>query len=181
MIPFGSVSMVANRRLAWVLMAVAAGFLAFSFALVPLYDTFCRLTGLNGKTETAAAPKDRRTDETRWVTVEFTSAVMRGLPWRFEPQQRRVRVHPGEITLAIYQATNLSGRNIAGQAVMSVSPETAARYFKKIDCFCFTRQALIPNETRAMPLSFFVSPELPDDVRTITLSYTFFPLTANQP
>ena len=171
----------ANRRLAWLLVAVAVGFLGFGFALVPLYNTFCELTGLNGKTGGPATLQGERLDTKRWVTVDFTSTVIPGLPWRFHPLQRRLRVHPGEITNAVYLAENLSSRVQNAQAVMSVSPETAARYFKKIECFCFTRQTLAPGEARKMPLSFFVSSNLPEDVGTITLSYVFFPLDKQTP
>jgi len=166
-----------NRRLMWLLLAISAGFFGFGFALVPLYNTFCELTGLNGKTGgpvTAAALSGRPADTSRWVTVEFTSTVMPGLPGRFQPQYRRLRVHPGDIINAVYLAQNLSGQVLNSQAVMSVTPEIAARYFKKIDCFCFKHQALAPGMTRSMPLSFFVSPELPAEVHTITLSYAFF-------
>lgn len=170
----------ANRRLAWWLALVAAGFLGFGFALVPLYNTFCELTGLNGRTGNAAFAATKE-DTRRWVNVEFTSTVMPGLPWRFQPAQTRLRVHPGEPTTAFYVATNLGGRADDGQAVMSVSPEVAARHFKKIECFCFTRQALNPGQSRRMPIMFFVTPDLPDSVRTITLSYAFFPVDGVKP
>jgi len=170
----------ANRRLAWWLALAAAGFLGFGFALVPLYNSFCELTGLNGKTRDAAgAPPNA--DAARWVTVNFTSTVMPGLPWRFEPEQRSLRVHPGELATAFYLATNLGSRPLDGQAVMSVSPEVAARHFKKTECFCFKRQELRPGETRKLPLAFYVDPDLPDDVRTVTLSYAFFPIDGPVP
>ncbi len=165
----------ANRRLAWIVALAAAGSFAFAFALVPLYSTFCDLTGLNGATG-IAAPAAMKEAAARWVTVEFTSTVMPGLPWRFEPVQRRVRVHPGEPVTAFYRATNLAPRAIDGQAVMSVMPETAATHLKKAECFCFERQALRSGETRDMPLIFFLTPDLPEDVNTVTLSYAFFPL-----
>ncbi len=164
----------ANRRLAWLLALVAAGFLGFGFALVPLYNTFCHLTGFNGATGTAAAaltPVDR----TRWVTVEFTGMVMPGLPWKFRPAQRRVRVHPGETAIARYYATNLGDRTFDGRAIMSVSPEVAATHFEKIECFCFHQEALEPGQTREFSVEFFVTPGLPKYVTTMTLSYAFFP------
>lgn len=165
----------ANRRLAWILALAAAGFLGFGFGLAPLYNTFCEVTGLNGKTETATT-KPGAIDLTRIVTVEFTSTVMPGLPWHFEPEQRRLRVHPGEPATAAYAATNLGDRAIDGQAIMSVSPEVAATHFKKIECFCFHKQALSPKETRILPLAFFVARDLPRDIRTITVSYAAFPV-----
>jgi len=164
-----------NRRLAWSLTFVAAASLSFGFALVPLYDTLCRLTGLNGKTGEAATVPAGDADLTRLITVEFTSTVMPGLPWQFQPTERRLQMRPGEPAATTYVATNLSGRPIDGQAVMSVTPEVAAIHLKKIECFCFRRQPLQPQETRTLPLVFFVSPDLPEDVRTITVSYAVFP------
>jgi cytochrome c oxidase assembly protein subunit 11 len=165
----------ANRRLAGMLALVAAGFLGFGFGLVPLYNTFCQVTGLNGKTGTAEA-RTGGVDLTRVVTVEFTSTVMPGLPWQFQPTVRRLQVHPGEPATATYTALNLSGESNDGQAIMSVSPEVAARHFKKIECFCFHRQALGSQETRMLPLVFFVARDLPQDVSTITVSYAAFPI-----
>ncbi len=161
--------------MAWVVALVAAAFFGFGFALVPLYSTICSVTGLNGRTRdatTASAQADMR----RWVTVEFTSTVMPGLPWQFQPEQRRVRVHPGELTMAYYLTTNLSDAALGGQAVMSVTPEAAATHFEKLECFCFTQQALQAHQTRKLPVTFFVTPDLPDDIDTITLSYAFFPV-----
>ncbi len=157
------------------LTAVAAASLCFGFALVPLYDTLCKLTGLNGKTGTAAAPAGE-VDLTRLITVEFTSTVMPGLPWQFRPEERRLQMHPGEPASASYAATNLGAEPLEGQAIMSVTPEVAATYFEKIECFCFRRQALKPGETRTLPLTFFVSRDLPDDIKTITVSYAVFPI-----
>ncbi|MDA8108055.1 MAG: cytochrome c oxidase assembly protein [Betaproteobacteria bacterium] len=173
----------ANRRLAWWLALAVAGFLGLGFALVPFYSTFCRLTGLNGATgeADAATLQGTKADATRWVNVDFTSTVMPGLPWRFAPEQTSLRVHPGEPASIVYVATNLGERAREGQAVMSVSPEVAARHFEKIQCFCFTREALGPGETRRMPVTFFVKPDLPRDVRTITLSYAFFPVDGRKP
>ena len=165
----------ANRRLAWLLVLVMAGFFGFGFALVPLYNTFCQLTGLNGKTGDAdSAPLSA--DTNRWVTVDFTSTVMPGLPWRFQPEQRRLRVHPGIPSSVTYLVQNRSDRTLHGQAIMSVSPEVAARHFKKIQCFCYSRQTLRPGEKRQLLLTFFMLPDLPGDVHTVTLSYALFPV-----
>jgi len=167
----------ANRRLAKWLALVAAGFFAFGLALVPLYNSFCELTGLNGRTADAgAAFAATPRDAARSVKIELTSMVMPGLPWRFEPEQASLRVRPGEPATAVYVATNLDDRPREGQAVMSVSPQLAATHFRKIECFCYTRQALRPGEARRMPVMFVVAPDLPDDVRTLTLSYSFFPV-----
>ncbi len=165
----------ANRRLALILGFVALGFLGFGFGLVPLYNTFCQVTGLNGKTGDAAARAAGGVDLSRTVTVEFTSTVMPGLPWQFQPIVRRLRVHPGEPATAIYVATNLGGSRRDGQAIMSVMPEQAATHFKKIECFCYHKQALEPRQSRAMPLVFFVSRDLPEEISEITVSYAAFP------
>lgn len=166
----------ANRRLAMKLAAVAVGALAFGFALVPLYNVLCEVTGLNGKINAEAArPAALKVDRSRWVTVEFGGNVMPGLSWEFHPQQPSMRVHPGEIVRASYYAKNPTNQTIVGQAVPSVSPGLAAQHFKKLDCFCFRQQALEPGATREMGLTFIVSPALPEEVRTITLSYAFFP------
>ena len=168
--------MAANKRLALKLLWLVAGALLFAFALVPLYDVFCKLTGLNGKTEglPVAAQKSMKVDETRWVTVEFTSSVMPGLAWNFEPKQYSMKVRPGQIEMATYVAKNMTNQRVVGQAVPSVSPSKATPYFKKIECFCFQRQELKPGESKEMPLRFYVSPDLPEDVRTVTLSYAFY-------
>jgi cytochrome c oxidase assembly protein subunit 11 len=165
-----------NKRLAWKLMGVVAGAVAFAFALVPLYNVFCDLTGLNGKTEglPAQVQKSMKVDETRWVNVEFTSSVMPGLAWNFYPKQSSMKVRPGEIMMATFEAKNMTNETVVGQAVPSVSPSQATFYFKKIECFCFQRQELKAGEAKEMPLRFYVSPDLPQDIRTVTLSYAFF-------
>jgi cytochrome c oxidase assembly protein subunit 11 len=166
----------ANRRLVIKLMWVIAGALLFTVALVPLYNVMCQLTGFNGKTRSTAeqASKSMKVDTARWVTVEFTSNVMPGLAWDFNPKQSSIRVHPGQIELATYVAKNVSNQAVVGQAIPSVSPGQASLYFKKIECFCFQRQPLKPGESKEMPLTFFVSPDLPKHIETITLSYAFY-------
>jgi cytochrome c oxidase assembly protein subunit 11 len=166
----------ANKRLALKLLWLVAAAILFAFALVPLYNVFCDLTGLNGKTENlpVAVQKSMKVDTSRWITVEFTSSVMPGLAWNFHPKQASMRVHPGQVEMALYVAKNVMNETVAGQAVPSVSPAKATPYFKKIECFCFQRQELKAGESRDMPLRFYVSPEIPEDVRTITLSYAFY-------
>ncbi|MCX7628492.1 MAG: cytochrome c oxidase assembly protein [Methylophilaceae bacterium] len=167
---------IANRRLVRKLLGVVAAACVFAFALVPLYDVICRVTGFNGKTGNAAAQVEHatRVDTSRWVTVEFVGNTMPGLSWEFHPRQSSVRVHPGQVELTSYFARNITNQPVAGQAVPSVSPGQAAQYFKKIECFCFQRQELKPGETKEMPLTFYVSPDLPENVQTITLSYAFY-------
>jgi cytochrome c oxidase assembly protein subunit 11 len=162
-----------NRRTGLRLAVVVLGMFAFGYALVPLYDVICRATGLNGKTgraEAVAGP----VDGSRWVTVQFTGSSMSGLPWEFQPLQKSVRVHPGEVAEIYYEAHNPTGEAITAQAVPSLAPNEAAQHFKKIECFCFTRQTLKPGEVRKMPVRFFVEPSLAKNVNTVTLSYSFF-------
>lgn len=170
----------ANKRLMLklVLLALAASLLGV--ALIPLYDWICEATGLNGKTGKAVvvdAGQLAKADTTRWVTVEFMGNVMPGMSWEFHAKQNKIRVHPGEVVTISYSAKNATNEVLSGQAVPSVSPGSTARYFKKLDCFCYKQQQLQPGEIRDMPVTFFVSPELPEDVHTITLSYAFYPST----
>ncbi|GBG15526.1 cytochrome c oxidase assembly protein subunit 11 [Novimethylophilus kurashikiensis] len=167
---------LANRKLVKKLLWVIAGAILFTIALVPLYNVMCQVTGFNGKTGNSAeqAAKSMKVDNTRWVTVEFTSNVMPGLAWTFYPKQTSIRVHPGQIELATYVAKNIANQEVIGQAIPSVSPGQASLYFKKIECFCFQRQTLKPGESKEMPLTFFVSPDLPKQIETITLSYAFY-------
>lgn len=166
----------ANTRLALKLAAGAVAMFGFGYALVPLYEVFCEITGLNGKTGviSAAEAEATRVDTARVVTVEFDTNVNGGLPWRFGAEQRSVQVHPGAVAAAFFYAENLSRRPIVGQAVPSVAPAKASPYFNKTECFCFTQQTLAPGERREMPVRFIVDPDLPEGVTTLTLSYTFF-------
>jgi cytochrome c oxidase assembly protein subunit 11 len=163
-----------NRRTGLKLMGVAVGMFAFGYALVPLYDVLCEVTGLNGKTGRAEAKVSSAVDESRWITVEFTGNSMSGLPWEFRPLQKTARVHPGEVAVVYYEARNTASEAITGQAVPSVAPNKAAQYFKKIECFCFSQQQLKAGEYKKMPVRFVVSTDLPKDVGTVTLSYAFF-------
>ncbi len=174
-----------NRRLVVKLLGVTVLSFAFGFALVPLYDVFCEVTGLNGKTAgpvnftvggiggtgNASAPF---IDSGRVITIEFTDTVMPGLPWEIVPQIARLDVHPGELHQVSYRVRNLSNQPIVGQAIPSVSPGAAAASFNKLDCFCFTQQALAPGETKDLPLVFTVKPDIDKGVHTITLAYAFF-------
>lgn len=163
-----------NRQLGLKLLWIVAGALVFAFALVPLYDVLCKVTGLNGKTDNTVALSAAKVDESRWITVEFTSTVMPGLGWNFYPKQPSVKVHPGQVETVLFEAKNNTNATVAGQAVPSVSPGAASLHLKKLECFCFQRQELKPGEVKVMPLRFFVSPDLPDNIKTVTLSYAFF-------
>lgn len=160
------------------LVLVVFAMFGFGFAMVPLYDVFCDITGLNGKTaNTAAQVNENGVDESRTVTVQFISHLAKGIPWQFEPMVREIKVHPGETKLVKFYAKNESIRDIVGQAVPSVSPGQAALYFQKIECFCFNHQPLKASEDVEMALQFYVDPELPDDISTLTLSYTLYDIT----
>lgn len=166
----------ANKRTLVKLSLVAVAMFGFGYALIPLYDLLCDITGINGKTgrtdAVAAAKAD--VDTSRWVTVEFTGQSTSGLPWEFKPMQHKMKVHPGETVVAMYYARNTSNEVITGQAIPSVVPNRAAPHFKKTECFCFTQQTLQPGESKEMPVRFVVNAKLPQMVETITLSYAFF-------
>ncbi len=164
----------ANRRLAKRLALLAVAMFGFGYLLVPLYDVMCDALGLNGKTSGVQAAAARAVDQDRSVTVEFTASVAAGLPWEFVPLDTKLVVHPGEEHVARFRARNLADEEIVGQAVPSVAPGLAAKHMNKIECFCFTRQALAARDGREMAVRFYVDPALPKDVRTLTLSYTFF-------
>ena len=156
-------------------MFVVMGMFAFGFALVPLYDVFCDVTGLNGKTGNRAVVADQlRVDTSREIEVEFVASLNESMPWEFKPLQHSVTVHPGEPTRIEYVAINRTNEAIIGQAVPSVAPGQAAEYFQKTECFCFTEQKLEPGEEKRMPVIFVVDPDLPDNVSQLALSYTFF-------
>lgn len=165
----------ANKKLAMKVLYVVIGSLLFAFALVPLYDVLCSITGLNGKTDNSAATLAKaKVDASRMVTIQFVSAVMPGLGWNFYPKQTSVTLHPGQIETVIFVAKNTTSETVSGQAVPSVTPGKASTHLKKIVCFCFVNQSLKSGETKEMPLRFFVSPDLPEDVKELTLSYSFF-------
>lgn len=166
----------ANRRVVRRLAVVVLAMFGFGFALVPLYDVFCEVTGLNGKTGRIELEKalSEKVDTDRTVTVEFLATVNSELPWEFRPVVKKIKVHPGAVTAVKYYARNLTGNPVTGQAVPSLAPGLAARYFNKTECFCFTQQTLGPREARDMPLRFVVDPDLPAEIKTLSLSYTFY-------
>jgi len=167
------VSAVAQKNARTALMAAlfAAAMVGLAFASVPLYRAFCQLTGFDGTPLRAERAPGAVAGQ---IGVRFDANVHPGLPWRFEPVQKTIRIAPGARTQIFYRATNLSARTITGQAVFNVTPDTAGQYFNKIECFCFREQTLGPGEVRRMPVVFVVEPGLPEDMNTITLSYTFF-------
>jgi len=150
----------------------------FGFALVPLYDVFCDITGLNGKTGRVEASEINidQVDRSRTIEVRFLANTNTGLPWSFEPLVKKMEVHPGQVYEAVYRVRSASASKTLGQAVPSVSPGLAAQHFNKTECFCFTQQELEARETRDMPLRFIVGTDISKDIEQITLSYTFFSL-----
>ena len=163
----------AKKRTAIKLALVALAMFGFGFALVPLYELVCEVTGIGGKTGRIEAASGK-IDRARTVVVELAALPSSGLPWDFEPMQKRVAVHPGETTTVKYRVRSRANETLTGQAVPNVVPFTASKYFNKIECFCFTQQKLAAHETREMPVTFVVDPKLAQDVKTVTLSYTFF-------
>jgi cytochrome c oxidase assembly protein subunit 11 len=147
----------------------------FGYALVPFYEKFCEVTGINNLLRPDVLLENNQIDEGRWITVEF-DANTRGLPWQFKPLQTSALIHPGEPVTVMYEITNYSDREINGQAIPSYSPRFLDKHLKKFECFCFTKQVLKPNETRQMPVQFVIEPGLPADINTVTVSYTFFEL-----
>jgi cytochrome c oxidase assembly protein subunit 11 len=140
-----------------------------------LYNVFCDITGLNGRTNSeAVAVTDGAVDTNRTITVEFVANLNVAAPWDFMPKVAKMQVHPGELYHTSFFARNLTNEPLVGQAIPSVAPGQAARYFQKIECFCFSRQAFKPREGRDMPLSFRLDPAIASDISTVTLSYTFF-------
>lgn len=148
----------------------------FGFALVPLYDVFCDITGLNGKTGRieVSTVNANEIDTSRTIEVRFLANTASGLPWSFEPIVRKMQVHPGKVYEAQYRVRSSSDVETFGQAIPSVSPGLAARHFNKTECFCFNEQKLAGRETRDMPLRFIIGNDLDDKIEHITLSYTFF-------
>ncbi|MGI9310403.1 MAG: cytochrome c oxidase assembly protein [bacterium] len=168
-----------NKRIA-MLFVIPPLMFGFGYLMVPIYNVFCDLTGLNGKTGEIAAAEAARIepDASRLITVEFMANRNQDIALDFAPSQRTVSAHPGQRYRAVYRARNRLERAMVGQATPSVSPSRAARYFNKVECFCFGRQPFAAGEARDLPLEFVIDPDLPRDIDTITLSYTFFEIDA---
>lgn len=178
---------VSHSRLVVRLLLMLAVASLFAWAMVPLYNVLCQVTGFNGRTGgqpvirdgfaaggLQAATPTNAVDTSRTVRVEFTGTVMPGLPWDMRPLTAHLDIHPGELQQVTYLVRNTSDRTITGQAVPSVTPGQAAQHFEKIECFCFEQQTLGPGESREMPLAFIVKPAVDRDIAHITLSYAFF-------
>lgn len=175
---------VSGRSVAVKLSLLAVAMLGFSYAMVPMYRSACDAGLINPQRIDSSNPyanvntnvdtSNTQVDKTRWITVEFVANMNEKMPWNFAPQQKSVKIHPGEMTNVVYDVVNTTNREIVGVAIPSYGPALAVEYFKKVECFCFTKQTMAPNEKRGMPVVFVVTPDLPRDVNTITLSYTFF-------
>lgn len=168
----------AGARLRYVaqLAMFAIAMFGVGYLLVPLYDKFCEITGIGGRTAEAPVTEylANTPDLSRWVTVHFDANVNSSLPWRFTPDQKLMQIHPGQMYETTYTATNYSDQVVVAQAVPSVAPGLASLYFNKTECFCFTEQLLAPGETKQLPVRFFVHPDLPEDTSMVTLSYIVY-------
>ncbi|AOS96417.1 Cytochrome c oxidase assembly protein CtaG [Microbulbifer aggregans] len=167
-----------NAKVTAKLLTLAVSMLAFAlFIMPPLYDAFCEITGLNGKTGAKYEAVPAAVDTERLVKVQFVASNNENMPWQFRPSVISVKVHPGEPMDTVFLAENPTGKLMVGQAIPSVVPSKAAQYFHKTECFCFNQQTLAAGESAELPLRFIVDPDLPPGVNTITLSYTLFDVT----
>src|SRR6478609_3760654 len=179
-----------NVKMVSKLVVVAAGMFAFGYALIPIYKHICEATGIyilslserqvpGGGSAGADVKLNTQVDTSRTITVEF-DANSRG-PWEFKPAQRSIQVHPGQLATVMYEFQNVQDRRMAAQAIPSYAPAQAAAHFNKLECFCFQQYTLEPGEKRQWPVAFVIDPKLSKDVKTITLSYTFFEVGAPVP
>lgn len=168
---------VGVRRTVIRTVAVLVGMFGFAFALVPLYDVFCRITGINGKVDaTAQSIVHEEVDESRYINVQFITRGSPGLPWQMSVEMRQMSVHPGQMAEVDFTFTNNSHSESWGRAVPSVSPSSATTHLRKISCFCFQEQQLQGDERLTIPLVFQLARDLPADINTITLVYTLYPV-----
>jgi cytochrome c oxidase assembly protein subunit 11 len=165
----------ANLNMTWKLVGIAAGAFAFGWALVPLYNVLCSVTGYGDQTKLLQRVKAiEHPDVSRTITVEFLADVASAGTFQFRPVVRTVRVHPGQLFTAEFYAKNLTGRDTVAQAVPNIAPSEVAAYFHKTECFCFSPQHFALNEGRDMPVRFIIDPALPSHIDLITLAYTFY-------
>ncbi len=157
------------------LLVIAVVMFGFGYALIPIYKKICEITGINiltSKNVSADGSRNTQIDKSRSITVEFDGNAQGH--WRFRPTVSSLQVHPGEMVQVVYEVVNTQARSSVAQAIPSYAPQEVAQFFKKLECFCFKQQTLGPNEARQMPVVFYIDPALPKNVKTITLSYTFF-------
>jgi len=176
-----------NTKMVGKLAVIVCGMFVFGYALVPLYRAICEMTGINilalsDQQSGVTAPKlptNTQVDRSRSIAVEFDANTSG--PWHFKPSQRTVQVHPGELTTVMYEFQNTQNRTMSAQAIPSYAPSQAAPYFNKLECFCFNQYTLSPGEKKQWPVAFIIDPKLSRDVKTITLSYTFFEVGGKTP
>lgn len=164
-----------NARLVRTLLFVVVGMFGFGYALVPLYDVLCEVTGLNGKIASSAVKEaGYQVDSKRDITVEFMTGLNESAPMEFRAETKKIKIHPGAYYTVNFYAENKTDKAMVAQAIPSISPGPAAEYFEKTECFCFTEQKFKAKEAKTMPVRFVVKPTLPEQYKTITLAYTFF-------
>lgn len=167
-----------KTRTAWLLSGVVVGMFGFGFAMVPLYQLFCSVTGIGTSGSTGRTPVESveislyQVDKSRDIRLELDTTLNQGLEWEFRPLTRVMQVHPGEVSEVSYFIRNTTDHEVVAQAIPGVTPWQATEYLKKIECFCFNQQTLKPGESREMPLRFVIDPALPEKYSTVTLSYT---------
>ena len=166
-----------HRKLVTSLLVVVVGAFGFGYALVPLYDVFCEITGFGGRTNTEAVAVTEAPDLDREIRIEFMTTVNSYAQFEFVADADSMTVHPGKMYFATFTAKNMTDSDKVAHAVPSVAPTAAAEHFVKIECFCFNSQEFLAGEEKAMPLQFIVAPDLPEHIDTITLGYTFFDTT----
>src|SRR4051812_31612612 len=171
----------ANRQTLIKLGVVAVAMFGFAYALAPFYEQICEVTGLRDLfRQDGPVAVNTQVDTTRNIAIEFDANTQR-LAWTFRPVEGSKTVHPGQLSTVMYEVKNTLDRPVTGQAVPSYAPQRAAQYFSKLECFCFQQQTLAAGEVRQMPVVFVINPNLPDDIPTVTLSYTFFEVAGTQP
>lgn len=165
------------KKQLFIMLAIIVGMFAFCFALVPLYNVFCKVTGLNGKTAATAQVPVANVDASRTVTVELLTTLNQALPGEFVGKDRKLSFHPGEYVTTSYRVKNLTNKPMVVQAIPSVTPGLVAKHVNKVECFCFVHQPLLPLEEKEFRLVFTVDPAIPAEYHTLTLSYTLFDVT----
>ena len=166
----------AKKTLIKLVMAVPLMF-AFGFALVPLYDVFCEVTGINGKVFQSEYSEELVTDDGRTIAIQFISTNNENMPWTFKPSEQVMKIKTGKYHAATFYVKNTTNKKMTAQAVPSVAPSNAAAHLKKLECFCFEQQELLPGEETLLPVKLLVSNELPSNIKNIILSYTIFDIT----
>ncbi|MCF6252154.1 MAG: cytochrome c oxidase assembly protein [Methylococcaceae bacterium] len=170
-----------NTKLVRKLVFIVLGMFGFGYALVPIYDVFCDITGINGKTDTEAVTDVKyEVDLGREMTIEFITSLNEAAPMVFRTKTKKMKIHPGQYYTVNFYAENKTDKKMVARAIPSVTPGPAAEYLKKTECFCFSEQTFEPKEGKTMPVRFVIDPEIPSRYKTITLAYTFFDNTAQR-